>query len=238
MKRITVVTVLMLACGRSPLLGHEILGPVQVNQSLKSIQLGQTTLQGNGAASAKEEALFKIGAEAYALMKLINSEISEHGAEADRGLIDLAVKRCKVMGVNIQLAAGKDYYLYDFDAFASYLKLAPRGPRVPEVRFALIEKAFYDERRGPRTPQLLLKQIDEKKQLLQEFPSLGRRADLEVFLILDYLELSTGYQDRNDRAKSTQYKDLALELCRQVMKNYPDTGAGDFARELLLKFGL
>lgn len=238
MKRITVVTALMLACGSSALLGHEILGPVQVNQSLKSIQQGQTTLQGTVAASAKEEALFKIGVEAYALMKLINSEINEHGGEADRGLIDLAIKRCKVMGVNIQLAPGKEYYLYDFEAFASYLKLAPRGPHVPEVRFALIEKSFYDEHRGQRTPQLLFKQIGEKKQLLQEFPNLGRRADLEIFLVLDYLELSTGYQERKDLAKSTQYRDLALELCRQVMKSHPDTGAADFARDLLLKFGL
>lgn len=227
---------LMLACGRSPLLGHEILGPVQVNQGLKSIQQSQTTLRSNVSASEKEEALFKIGVEAYALMKLINSDISEHGRE-NQGLIDLAINRCKTMGVNIQPAAGKDYYMYDFEAFTSYLKLAPRGSYAPEARFALIEKSFYDEHRQ-RTPQLLLKQIEEKKQLLQKFPNLSRRADLQMFLILDYLELHTEYLERRDLAKSTQYRDLALELCRQVMKNHPDTDAADFARDLLLKFGL
>lgn len=237
MKRITVVMALMLACGRSPLLGHEILGPVQVNQSLKSIQQSQTTLRSNVSASEKEEALFKIGVEAYALMKLINSDISEHGRE-NQGLIDLAINRCKTMGVNIQLAAGKDYYMYDFEAFTSYLKLAPRGSYAPEARFALIEKSFYGEQRGRRTPRLLLKQIEQKKQLLQEFPNLSRRADLQMFLILDYLELHTDYLERRDLAKSTQYRDLALELCQQVIKNHPDAGAADFARDLLIKFGL
>jgi len=237
LKRIAVVMALMLACGRSPLLGHEILGPVQVNQSLKSIQQAQTTLGSNVSASAKEEALFKIGVEAYALMKLINSDISEHGTE-NQGLIDLAINRCKTMGVNIQLAVGKDYYMYDFEAFTSYLKLAPRGNYAPEARFALIEKSFYDAHRDQRTPQLLLKQIEQKKQLLQEFPNLRRRADLEMFLILDYLELSTDYQERSDRAKSNQYRELALELCRQVIKDHPDTDAANFARDLLLKVGL
>lgn len=237
MKRITVVMALMLACGRSPLLGHEILGPVQVNQSLKSIQQSQTTLRSNVSASEKEEALFKIGVEAYALMKLINSDISEHGRE-NQGLIDLAINRSKTMGVNIQLAAGKDYYMYDFEAFTSYLKLAPRGNYAAEARFALIEKSFYDEHRDQRTPQLLLKQIEQKKQLLQEFPNLSRRADLQMFLILDYLELYTEYLERRDLAKSTQYRDRALELCRQVMKNHPDSDAANFARDLLIKFGL
>ena len=145
MKRITVVMAFMLACGRSPLLGHEILGPVQVNQSLKSIQQSQTTLRSNVSAGDKEEALFKIGAEAYALMKLINSEINEHGTESDRGLIDLAVRRCKAMGVNIQLAAGKDYYTYDFEAFAAYLKLVPRGAHAPDARFRSEERRVGKE---------------------------------------------------------------------------------------------
>ena len=228
---------LILGCGTSLLLGHEILGPVQVNQSLKSIQQAQTTLRSNVSAGEKEEALFKIGVEAYELMKLINYDISEHGRE-NQGLIDVAINRSKTMGVNIQLAAGKDYYMYDFEAFTSYLKLAPRGSYVPDARFALIEKSFYDEHRGQRTPQLLLKQIEEKKQLLQEFPNLSRRADLQMFVILDYLQLHTDYLEKKDLAKSTQYRDLALELCRQVMKNYPDTGAADFARDLLLKLGL
>ena len=227
---------LILGCGTS-LLGHEILGPVQVNQSLKSIQQAQTTFRSNVSASEKEEALFKIGVQAYELMKLINYDISEHGRE-NQGLIDVAINRSKTMGVNIQLAAGKDYYMYDFEAFTSYLKLAPRGSYAPDARFALIEKSFYDEHRGQKTPQLLLKEIEEKKQLLQEFPNLSRRADLQMFLILDYLQLHTDYLEKKDLAKSTQYKDLALELCRQVMKNYPDTGAADFARDLLLKFGL
>ena len=59
-----------------------------------------------------------------------------------------------------------------------------------------------------------------------------------MFLILDYLELYSGYLEGKDLAKSTQYRHLALALCRQVIKNHPDTGAANFARNLLIKCGL
>ena len=237
MRHIILVVVVALSCGTSRLLGHEVLGPVQVNAILRNIQLSQRTVSANVSAKEKEAALFQIGAEAYTLMKLINSEINEHGRE-NQGLINVAISRCKALGVNIQPAAGTDYYLYDFEAFASYLKLAPGGEFVPEARFALIEKSSYDQQRGRRTPELLLRQIEEKKQLLQEFPDFNRRVDLQLFLILDYLEVHTSYLESNDLARSTQYKDLALELCRELIKNHPDSGAANFARNLLIRFSL
>jgi hypothetical protein len=237
LKILALVVALILSCGTASLPGHELLGPAQINQMLKSIQQSQMKLAGNPAGSEKEEALFTIGVEAYALMKLINSDIREHGAE-NRGLIELVVNRCKAMGVNFQPAAGKEHYMYDFAAFTAYLALAPRGRHAPEVRFALIEKSFYDEHGGQRTPEVLLKQIQEKKQLLSDFPDLSRRADLEIFVILDYLELHSYFEEKKDQAKSTEYRDLALKLCRQVIDEHPDTGAANFARNLLIQFGL
>ncbi len=120
----------------------------------KSLQhLQMTIASAAGATSekekaAKEKALFRLGAEAYALARLINLDISEHGAE-NQGLIELLVRRCKAIGVGIQRAAGADAYMYDFDAFAAYLTLAPRGVYAPEARFAPIEKSSFAEHRGP-----------------------------------------------------------------------------------------
>jgi hypothetical protein len=231
------VTALILGCGTSELMGHEVLGPVQVNQILRNIQQAQLTLRGNASPKEKETALFYIGAEAYTLMKLINSDVREHGQE-NQGLIDVAIGRCKKLGVNIQPVSGTDYYLYDFEAFTSYLKIAPRGMHAPEARFALIEKSSYSVEQGRKTPEMLLKQIEEKKNLLQEFPDVTRRVDLQMFLILDYLEVYASYLESNDLSRSNQYKELALELCRQLVENHPDTGAANFARDLLIKFGI
>jgi hypothetical protein len=237
-RRILGIAILAIAFGAPAALGHEVMGPVQVNQILKSIQQSRAILDGKGAAAEKEEALFDIGVDAYALMKLINSEIKEHGAAENAGLISLAISRCKAMGVNIDRTAAGDFYVYDFDAFTTYRKMAPRGKYTAEAKFALIEKSFYDQREQQRTPELLLKQVQEKQELLKEYPKLTRRADLEMFIILDYLELHSIYLEKNDAARSEQYKKEMLDLCKHVIDNYPDTEAANFARDLLIKLSL
>jgi hypothetical protein len=216
--------------------GHEILGPVQVNQILKSMARSSRTLAAPPNADEKGQALINLGVDAYTLMKLINSDIKEHGTE-NQGLIDLAVGRCAEMGVKFSRVPGGPFYMYDFDAFSAYLKLSPHGEHAAEARFALLERAFYGQGTA-KTPAALLQSIDEKQKLLKDYPEFKRRADVEMFLILDYLDLSNSYIERNEQAKGAQYKDLALQLCRQVAEKYPDTGAASFARNLLIQLGL
>ena len=234
MKRLVPLLALVLLYGHAAA-AHEILGPVEVNRLLKSMQQWHNKLAATTAAE-KHEALFNIGLDAYALMKLINSDVKEHGAE-NQGLIDLAVNRSAALGVRIARMPGTDFYLYDFDAFVSYLRLAPRGEHAAEARFALVEKKFY-EQKGDATPAPLLERVAEKRKLLEDYPQFGRRADLEMFLILDYLDLSNAYIEAGDRAKSDEYKQLALRLCRELAEKYPDTGAAMFARDLLIKLGI
>jgi len=232
------ILTLLLCLFVRPLVAHEVLGPVRVNEILKSIQKSRAALAGTPSPQDRSEALFNIGVDAYALMKLINQELQEHGAEANLALINLAVTRCGEMGVNIKSIANGDHYMYDFAAFSEYLKVAPSGEHVPEVRFALIEKNFYEMRGASMTPAARSKQIEEKRQLLREYPKLSRRADLRMFLVFDYLDLYGYYEERQDPAKAEENRKQALDLCRAILAEDPESGAANFARDVLIKFGL
>jgi hypothetical protein len=221
----------------APVRAHEILDPVQLNQILKSMERSRRTIESTQSKDAeKHEALFNLGVDAYALMKLINSELKEHGTQ-NQGLVDLAVTRSGEMSVNLRPVGDGQVFVYDFEAFKAYLKAAPRGAHAAEARFALVEQASYG-RNEVRTPEGILAGIDMKQKLLKDFPDLKRRADVEMFLILDYLELSNAYLQSGDAAKGVQYKDRALQLCRRVAEKYPDTDAAMFARNLLVQLGL
>lgn len=101
------------------------MGPVEVNRILKSLRKSRQTLDGQPSQEEREEAVFNIAFEAYSLMKLINTEIEAHG-DQQRGLINLAVRRSQGMGAGIRYIESKYFYLYDFEEFEEYLKIAPK----------------------------------------------------------------------------------------------------------------
>ena len=215
---------------------HFVMGPVEVNRILKSLRKSRQTLDGQPSQEEREEAVFNIAFEAYTLMKLINTEIEAHG-DQQRGLINLAVRRSQGMGAGIRYIEKKSVYLYDFEEFEEYLKIAPQGKYIAEASFALMERSFYQRSGGEKDPEALLAQLEEKKQFLKQYPAFARRSELEMLLTLDYYELYFAYQERNDVSKTKDYENLVLEQCRHIMDAFPGTQAANFAMNLMLGFG-
>lgn len=212
-----------------------IMGPTEVNTITKRIQKSRQ-VQNDPASSAheKQEAVFDAGIQGYTLMRLINAEINSHG-DLQQKLIDFAIDRCGQMGVQIKYSAKKSVYLYDFKDFETYMKIAPKGEHAPDVLFAFMEKAFLEGEAGEKSVAALLEQIQHKKDFLKQYPEFGRRADLEMFLTLDYYELYALYSEKNDAKKSEEFKRLTMEQCRHIIKAYPDTDAASSAQDLLIR---
>ena len=233
---ISILTALVL-CHPFFLRAHDVMGPIAVNNILKSIQKSRLVLNSRSSQKDQEKAILNIGFQAHTLMKLINMEIQAHGT-LQQGLIDLAVRRCREMGVGLLYFEKTALYFYDFKEFEEYLKIAPQGQYVDEARFALIERASYKHVAGEKPSEWLLQQVGDKKQFLREYPSFRKRAELEMLLTLDYYELYFIYLERRELKKSQQYKEWTLQLCRHIVEAFPDTEAANFSRNLLIRLGL
>ena len=225
-----------LFCLSSSVWPHFVMGPVEVNRLLKSLQKSRQILDGQPSQEEREESIFNIAFEAYTLMKLINTEIEAHG-DQQRGLINLAVKRSQGMGVGIRSTENQSVYLYDFEEFEEYLKIAPQGKYAAEAGFALMEQSFYQRSGGEKDPEVLLAQLEEKRQFLKQYPAFARRSELEMLLTLDYYQLYFVYQDRNEVSKTKEYENLVLDQCRHILDAFPGTQAANFAMNLMLGFG-
>ncbi len=215
---------------------HFVMGPVEVNRILKSLQKSRKILDGQPSQEDRKKEIFNIAFEAYTLMKLINTEIEAHGDE-QQGLINLSVKRSQDMKIGIGPIKGKPIYVYDFKEFEEYLKIAPQGKYAAEARFALIERAFYQQSGGEKTPENLLANLEEKRQFLEQYPDFSMRSQLEMLLTLDYYQLYFLYLERNDVSKTKKYGELVLEQCRHIMDTFPGTQSANFAMNLMLEFG-
>lgn len=215
---------------------HEVLGPVEVNGILKEIQRSKVQLASTESSDEdREKARFHIAGQAFRLMKLINEERRAHGNQ-EQGLIDLAVSRCRAMGVEIAFDQSRDLYLYDFQEFEEYLKLYPNGRFEAEVRYALIERSALQKPSGERTLSELEGQAESKRKLLQEFPGFEKRPDIEMLLALDYYELYALSGEQRDRQGEMKYKKLTAQQFRHIVESYPGSQAADYALRLLMRF--
>ena len=70
--------------------------------------------------------------------------------------------------------------------------------------------------------------------------TIEQQPDALDLLLEDWPRERQREEDRSpeNEAKSIQFRNLALDLCREVINDHPDSEAANFARDLLLKFGL
>lgn len=209
-----------------------IMGPVEVSNILKSIKKARTTLLSPVSQHEKGRALFEIGGQAYTLAKLINAEIASHGHE-QQGLINVAIKRCHDMGVNIQYFANKAVYLYDGKEFLAYLQTDPDGEDIPEALSGLMERSSADLGLGVQEPAYVLEQVALKKHFLGSHPEFKNRTEVELLLAMDYHKLYIAYTHTGQSAKAQEYKRSALERYRQIMLRAGNGEAVYYARALL-----
>lgn len=215
--------------------GHAdvILTSEALNASLKAMQRLQRQAQ-EGAPAQQAAAIFDLGVEADALSSLLSDEVAAHGMQ-ERQLLELALRRTRDIGVNIQWTIAKDRFFYDGDAFRRYLAVAPGGPKAAESAFWLVETEFYQTSGGD--PQAVLAAIDRKKAFLAKHPTFQLAPDVGVFLAIDYRDLYRHHRDAGDAAKAAHFEKLAREQFGRVAARHPGTDQGKIAAEMLRRLG-
>lgn len=206
-----------------------ILTSEALNASLKNLQRQNQRMQ-EGSPELRAAATFDLGVEADALSTLLSDEVAAHGMQ-ERQLLELALRRTRDIGVNIQWMIAKDRFFYDGDAFRRYLALAPSGPKAAESAFWLVETEFYQTSGGD--PQAILAAIDRKKAFLGRHPAFQLAPDVGVFLAIDYRDLYRHHRDAGDAARAAHFETLAREQFGRVAARHPGADQGRIAAEML-----
>jgi len=206
-----------------------IMSAQALNATLKTME--KLTRQANDdAPAARQEALFQLGAEADGLASIMNMEVESHGMQ-ERGLLDLALRRTKELGVRIAYNREKKKFFYDGDAFGEYLKEAPRGAHAAPAEFKLLSYGFYQS--SGADIAALSAAAAAKTRFLSRYPRFEGNAELRLYLAVDYRDLQRRYAEAHDGANAAKYRRLARAECLRITREYPRTEQAEAARQLL-----
>lgn len=205
-----------------------IMSAPALNATLKAMEkLQRETV--SQETRGREEALFRLGAEADGLASIMNLEVESHGMQ-ERELLDLALSRTKELGVGIAYNRDKKKFVYDGAAFADYLKAAPRGAHAAAAEFTLLSYQFYQS--SATDTAALTAAADAKKRFLSRHPTFWANAEMRLYLAVDYRDLHRRYSDARDVGQAAKYRQLAREECLRIERRYPKTEQADAARQL------
>jgi hypothetical protein len=200
-----------------------------LNATLKTME--KLTRQAKDDAPAtRQEALFQLGAEADGLASLMNLEVESHGMQ-ERELLDLALSRTKELGIGIAYNREKKKFFYDGDAFAAYLKEAPRGAHAAAAEFKLLSYRFYQS--SGTDIAALAEAAAAKARFLSRYPRFEGNAEMRLYLAVDYRDLQRQYAGAHDGANAAKYRRLARAECLRITREHPRTEQADAARQLL-----
>jgi len=219
------VFILLAASARADI----IMSAQALNATLKKME--KLTRQAkDDAPAARQEALFQLGAEADGLASIMNLEVESHGMQ-ERELLDLALHRTKELGVGIAYHKEKKKFFYDGDAFAEYLKEAPRGAHAAPAEFKLLSYGFYQS--SAADIAALTAAAAAKTRFVSRYPRFEGNAELRLYLAVDYRDLQRRYAEAHDGANTAKYRRLARAECLRIAREYPRTEQADAARQLL-----
>ena len=226
MKRAIAALVLVFAA--APMLRADvILTSENLNESLKTMQrLQQQASQ--GAKAEQVEALFDLGVASDALASLLTDEVAEHGMQETQ-LLELAMRRTREMGHQIEWSIEKRRFFYEGAAFRAYLQQAPKGRRGAEASFWMVETEFY--KTGREDAPGILKAVEHKKNFLKAYPRFKLVADVGVFLAIDYRDLYRRHASLGETAAARRFRKLAREQLTRVASSDPSSEAGRIALE-------
>ena len=205
-----------------------IMSAPALNATLKTME--KLKRQAADAKPERQEALFRLGAEADGLASIMNLEVDSHGMQ-ERELLDLALSRTKELGVGVAYNRDKKKFFYDGAAFAEYLNEAPRGAHAAAAEFKLLSYRFYQS--SATDIAALTAAAGAKTRFLARYPEFGANAELRLYLVVDYRDLHRRYLEARDHAHAGTYRQLARAECLRIVRQYPRTEQADAARQLL-----
>jgi hypothetical protein len=205
-----------------------IMSAPALNTTLKAMEKWQREAVSQ-ETRVREEALFRLGAEADGLASIMNLEVESHGMQ-ERELLDLALSRTKELGVGIAYNRDKKKFFYDGAAFGAYLEAAPRGAHAAAAEFKLLSYQFYQS--SPTDTAALTAAADAKKRFLSRHPTFEANAEMRLYLAVDYRDLYRRHQEAKD-SLADRFRRLARAECDRIERMYPRTEQADAARQLL-----
>ena len=206
-----------------------IMSAPQLNATLKTMERLKRETAGD-ASAARQEAWFRLGAEADGLASIMNLEVESHGMQ-ERGLLDLALDRTKELGIAVAYDRDKKKFFYDGAAFAEYLKEAPRRAHAAEAEFKLLSYRFYQT---PATDvAALTAAADATKGFLARHQRFAANAEVRLYLAVDYRDLHRKCLEMRDSVNAEKWRRLARAECLRIARQFPHTEQADAARQLL-----
>lgn len=204
-----------------------IMSAPALNATLKAMEKWQREIASQ-ATRVREEALFRLGAEADGLASIMNLEVESHGMQ-ERELLDLALSRVKELGVGIAYNRDKKKFVYDGAGFADYLKAAPRGAHAAAAEFKLLSYQFYQS--SASDTAALTAAADAKRRFLSRHPTFEANAEMRLYLAVDYRDLYRRHQEAKD-ALADRFRRLTRAECDRIERMYPRTEQAAAARQL------
>jgi hypothetical protein len=228
-RRRTAAAAIALAAIAVPVHADVIMSAPALNATLKTME--KLTRQAAGEAKAERDAAwFQLGAEADGLASLMNREVESHGMQ-ERELLDLALSRTRELGVGIAYNREKKQFFYDGAAFTEYLKAAPRGRHAAAAEFKLLSYRFYQS--SAADTAALVVGAEAAKRFLARYPRFEARAEVRLYLAVDYRDLHRRALDAHDSANAATWRQLARAECVRIARQHPGTDQADAARQLL-----
>jgi hypothetical protein len=228
-RRRTAAAAVALALVAGPAHADVIMSAPALNATLKTME--KLTRQTAGEANAERDAAwFQLGAEADGLASIMNLEVESHGMQ-ERELLDLALSRTRELGVGIAYNRERKKFFYDGAAFAEYLKAAPRGPRAAAAEFKLLSYRFYQS--SAADTAALVAGADAAKQFLARYPKFADRAEVRLYLAVNYRDLYRRSADARDSANAAKWRQLARAECLRMARQHPGTDQAEAARQIL-----
>jgi hypothetical protein len=209
-----------------------ILSASGLNAALKKMELLKQR-SASGTKDAQAQALFDLGVEADALAELLNDEVAAHGSQ-EKALIDLAIARSGELGVSIAYNREKKKFFYDNAAFRQYAAGFPRGRRIAEAEFKILEGEYFQSTGSDIAA--VNASAARKQAFLARHPAFAGNSEVSLMLSIDYRDLYRHYRTANDAAARDRYLALTRQQLAVTASRYKGTEPATIAARILERF--
>jgi hypothetical protein len=206
-----------------------ILDPQQINQLLAEIGKYHDESQKAAKQQDRLDALYDMGERCLDLADLMTKDRQSHGA-VDSSLAAVIQRRLKPYG--IEIVADSLGYHYDLAAFREYLRLAPRGKRAADARYVLIG---FDE--PGEDISALQKSIAAKEAFIRQYANYSEMSLVKFMLAQQHVRLARVYGVQKNEALSGKQRQMAQDLYRQIVKQFPKSPEAEAAADYLSQTG-
>ncbi|MFQ5551482.1 MAG: tol-pal system YbgF family protein [Gemmatimonadales bacterium] len=233
--RALAIAVLLLACGPTRALAHELLDAEESTRFVERISKFNAVIAASESLEERTAALYDLGETLFRVTELLNRDLAFHGGQF--GLISQVLfAELERRGIAFAFCDAAKRYRSYLAPFKEYLATAPEGPRASDAMFRVLYGRFYDSFiYDPMQPlQLdwggLLNQIEMAESLISRYPDHGDSEEARFILAVEYARAARTAPDADGKKVFFERAQTAL---RTFVDAYPESLRAAAARVLL-----